>query len=134
MYPHERSLVKRLEGRPFALLGINSDKTLEELHAAMERERITWPSWFDGGSTGGPIATYYGVRAWPTTYVLDPRGVIRVKNARGDALDKAVDSLLDEFGLSNSNQSLPAAKSKPPAKAPRRRDAKGSGHNEPGGS
>ena len=131
MYPHERSLVKRLEGKPFALLGINSDKTLDELHAAMERERITWPSWFDGGSTGGPIATYYGVRAWPTTYVLDPRGVIRVKNVRGDALDKAVDSLLEEFGL--SNQTLPAAKSKPPAKTPRRRDAKGSGHSEPGG-
>jgi hypothetical protein len=25
MYPHERSLVKRLEGQPFALLGVNSD-------------------------------------------------------------------------------------------------------------
>ena len=60
MYPHERSLVKRLAGKPFALVGINSDRSLDELHAAMEREQITWPSWFDGGSTGGPIATLYG--------------------------------------------------------------------------
>ena len=26
MFPHERSLVKRLENKPFALIGINSDK------------------------------------------------------------------------------------------------------------
>ncbi len=25
MYPHERSLVEKLEGKPFALIGINSD-------------------------------------------------------------------------------------------------------------
>ncbi len=132
MYPHERSLVKRLEGKPFALLGVNSDKTLDELHAAMEREHITWPSWFDGGSTGGPIATFYGITAWPTTYVLDPKGVIRVKNVRGDDLDKAVDSLLEEFGLSNVTQ--PASKAKPSAKPPRRGESKKSERSGSGGS
>src|SRR5262245_45300830 len=98
MYPHERSLVQRLNGKPFALVGINSDKNLDELHAAMAQERITWPSWLDGGSTGGPIASLYGVQGWPTIYVLDPKGVIRFKDVRGEALDKAVDSLLDEPG------------------------------------
>ena len=53
--------MKRLEGKPFALVGVNSDKNLEELHAAMAKEQITWPSWFDGGGTGGPIASLYGV-------------------------------------------------------------------------
>jgi hypothetical protein len=96
MYPHERSLVKRLQGKPFALLGINSDKNLNELHAAMIREQITWRSWWDGGSTGGPIATLFGVRSWPTIYVIDHKGVIRYKNVRGEALDEAVDTLLEE--------------------------------------
>ena len=27
MYPHERSLVKKMEGKPFVLLGVNSDGT-----------------------------------------------------------------------------------------------------------
>ena len=31
MYPHERSLVKRLADQPFALVGINSDKDREKL-------------------------------------------------------------------------------------------------------
>ncbi len=96
MYPHERSLVMRLQGEPFVLLGINSDKNLGELHVAMTRERITWRSWWDGGSTGGPIASHFGIRSWPTVFVLDHKGVIRYKNVRGEALDKAVDTLLEE--------------------------------------
>jgi len=26
MYPHERSLVQKMEGKPFALIGVNSDQ------------------------------------------------------------------------------------------------------------
>ena len=43
MYPHERSLVKRLEGKPFALIGINSDPK-ERLRRVMKKENITWRS------------------------------------------------------------------------------------------
>ena len=54
MYPHERSLVKHMEGKPFALLGINSDPK-DALRKAMKQENITWRSWWDGGSTVGPM-------------------------------------------------------------------------------
>jgi len=122
MYSHERSLVKRLEGKPFAVVGINSDKNLEELHTSMEREQISRPSWFDGGGAGGPIATLYGGRSWPTVYVLDPKGVIRFKDVRGVDLDKAVDALLEEFGL--TDVTLPSQKPRPAARTTRQRDPK----------
>src|SRR5437867_10274624 len=96
MYPHERSLVKRLEGKPFALLGINSDPKAR-LRQAMKKENITWRSWWDGGSTGGPIAKAWNVDSWPTTYVLDPKGVIRYRDVRERGMDKAVDALLAEL-------------------------------------
>jgi hypothetical protein len=96
MFPHERSLVKRLEGKPFALIGINSDQNKAELKKVMEKEQITWRSFWDGGSTSGPIASKWNVHSWPTIYVLDPKGVIRYKNVRGEAMDHAVDSLLKE--------------------------------------
>jgi hypothetical protein len=97
MYPHERSLVKNLQNRPFALLGVNSDKDRDALKAAMEEEKITWRSFFDG-STSGPIATRWRVRGWPTLYLLDHRGVIRQKFAGppGEKLDAAVAVLLRE--------------------------------------
>jgi hypothetical protein len=96
MYPHERSLVMRLRGKPFALLGINSDKDLDQLHMRMVEEQITWRSWWDGGGTSGPIASMFGVRGWPTIYVLDHKGVIRAKGVRGEAMDRAVEGLLEE--------------------------------------
>ena len=96
MYPHERSLVKRLEGKPFALLGINSDSK-DRLRRAMKSENITWRSWWDGGGTGGPIAKAWNVKGWPTTYVLDAKGVIRYRDVRDKELDEAVDTLLKEL-------------------------------------
>ena len=96
MIPHERSLVKRLEGKPFALLGVNSDQEKSETRKRCRTEGMTWRSWFNGG-TGGSIAAAWGVHSWPTIYVLDPKGVIRFKNVRGEAMDKAVDQLLAEL-------------------------------------
>ena len=103
MYPHERSLVKRLENKPFALLGVNSDPK-EKVEAALKRENITWRSFWDGGTTGGPIANQYGVHSWPTIYVLDAKGVIRFKNVRGEAMDQAVDTLLKEMENATANK------------------------------
>jgi hypothetical protein len=97
MFPHERSLVKRLDGKPFALIGINSDKDRQELKKVMEKEQITWRSFFDGGSTNGPIASKWNVMGWPTIYVIDSKGLIRYKNVRGGPMDTAVDTLLKEM-------------------------------------
>ena len=93
MYPHERSLVARMKDKPFVLLGVNSDPK-KNILAAMKREKITWPFFWDGGNTNGPIAKQYGVRGWPTIYVLDHKGVIAAKGPRGEALDKVVDELV----------------------------------------
>ena len=108
MIPHERSLVKRLENKPFALLGVNSD-VKARYRAALKEGGITWPSWFDGGSRRGPIASHWNVHGWPTIYVLDGKGVIRYKDVRGEAMDAAVDALLKE---TESISALPAV-SKP---------------------
>lgn len=96
MYPHERSLVKRMTDRPFALIGVNSDPK-EVVLKAMKEENITWRSFWDGGNTRGPIATRWAVTGWPTIYILDANGVIRFKNERGEAMDAAVEELLAEI-------------------------------------
>ena len=54
MYAHERSLVKRLAGSPFALIGINSDRDREELKEVLKKENITWRSFWNGGSEMHP--------------------------------------------------------------------------------
>jgi hypothetical protein len=97
MYPHERSLVKRLESKPFALIGVNSDADRNALKEVLVKEQITWRSFFEG-STSGPIARAWGVDGWPTLYVIDTKGVIRFRfaGAREQELDRAVETLLKE--------------------------------------
>ena len=98
MYPHERSLVSQLAGKSFVILGVNSDGSQEKLKEVMEKKDITWRSWWDGGSTNGPIATRWNVHGWPTLYLLDGNGVIRLKNAHDERLDHAIEELLSEMG------------------------------------
>ena len=94
MYPHERSLVSRLKDEPFALVGVNSDP-VDVYWEAMEREDISWPSFWDGGDTDGPISTKWRVRIWPTIIIIDHEGIIRDKGKRGEELDEVVDRLLE---------------------------------------
>ena len=42
MIPHEKSLVKRLEGKPFALIGINSDGDADVVKKVLAENQITW--------------------------------------------------------------------------------------------
>ena|SRR5438067_13075669 len=99
MYPHERSLVKRLEGKPFALVGVNSDRDRAALKKVMEKEDITWRSFWNGGGTRGPISTRWAVRAWPTLYLIDHEGVIRKKwvgSPGNKVLDREIDKLVQQ--------------------------------------
>lgn len=97
MYGHERSLVKELADEPFALVGVNSDDDLGTLRTVVKEKELTWPSFFDGGSTSGPIARAWGVEGWPTIYIIDASGLIRAKNLRGDDLEAKVHELLAEI-------------------------------------
>ena len=92
MYPHERSLVEKFADKPFALIGVNSDRDLEALHPVLEKERISWRSFWNGPEgTGGPISAEWNIAGWPTIYLIDHEGVIR---AKGHGLD---DELLEQL-------------------------------------
>jgi hypothetical protein len=97
MYPHERSLVKNLAGKPFALVGVNSDRDTDALKPVLEKEKITWRSFWNGPlGTGGPISKAWGVRGWPTLYVIDHKGVIRNKYL-GSPGDKVLDDVIEKL-------------------------------------
>jgi Thioredoxin-like len=99
MYPHERSLVKKLADKPFALVGVNSDRDLDELKKVLQEEQITWRSFKnDKGGSGDPISTDWNVQGWPTLYIIDHKGVIRHKYEGipgNDKLDAAIDTLIE---------------------------------------
>jgi hypothetical protein len=99
MLPHERSLVKRMEGRPFALIGINGDEP-DDLKAGLAREKVTWRSFRNSPGPGKlDLAELWGIEGWPTLYLIDQRGVIRHRWAGSPGektLERAIEQLVAE--------------------------------------
>lgn len=98
MLPHEKSLVKRLEGKPFALIGINSDGESDVVKKILADNDITWRQAIDV-STSGKWASAWNVNGWPTIYVLDHKGVIRYRDVRDQEMEDAVLKLLAEMDV-----------------------------------
>jgi peroxiredoxin len=93
MYQHERSLVQKYKGRKFVLMGVNADEP-EALKNIIQKNSLTWNSWADGH--GGPICKKWNIRFFPTTVLIDGKGVIRYKNLRAAELENAIDKLVKE--------------------------------------
>lgn len=99
MYPHERSLVKILADKPFALIGVNSDKDLGTASQAVKEKNLNWRSFWNGEKgTAGSISKKWQVRAWPTIFVLDAERRIRFIGNAGPKLDAAIAKVLAEMG------------------------------------
>ena len=113
MIPHERSLVKKYENRPFALLGVNSDGTNTEAGRAKYRKLATemgvnWRSFRNSG-TNPPISKSWRVLGWPTLYYIDHEGVIRRKwigSPGNEIIDAVLDKLIHEAELARAPESV----------------------------
>ena len=98
MYDHERSLVKRYQGRPFVLLGVNTDKDAADLKRVQKERGITWRSFVDG-PPGGPIVREWGIEGFPTMFLIDPQGNVRYSHLgppTAEELDGEIDQLVHE--------------------------------------
>jgi peroxiredoxin len=98
-YPYERLMLEIHKDKPFAIVSVNSDASVDTAKKAKIDHKLDFRSWWDGyleKNTGGPIATAWNVTGWPDIYVIDAKGVIRFANLRGDEILKPVRQLLEE--------------------------------------
>ena len=91
MYDHERSLVSELSGKPFALVGVNTDDDLETIRKVVAEKNLTWRSFYDDGHS---ISRSYGISAFPTIILIDDKGVIQSINPRD--LDHSINELIEK--------------------------------------
>ncbi len=112
---HVLADLRRLEheyGNKLAVIGIHTpkfdnEKNLETLRSILVRYDIEHPVVNDVEFT---LAEYYGMRAWPTQVVIDPRGQI-VGGVRGEGnyelLAKTTEALLREHAAEIDTRPLP---------------------------
>jgi thiol-disulfide isomerase/thioredoxin len=94
MIPHHRELVKRMQGRPFVLLGVNmgTDGCAPSFKAFLEKERMTWPNICNGQDQ---VFTWQAVSA-PILDVVDAKGIYRYYSVDENDLDAVVEKLVRE--------------------------------------
>jgi len=95
MIPHEKTLVERLKNKPFALIGVNTDKSKDEYRKKAAEMGVSWRSAWQG-STSGPWPLAWGVSSYPTIYLIDHKGVIRYKWT-GPPGEKIMDAALEKL-------------------------------------
>lgn len=68
--------MKKFEGKPFVIVGVNSDADRAKVKTLSAKKGSPWRSFWDGGSTNGPIQSQWNIQAYPTMYLIDHKGVI----------------------------------------------------------
>jgi thiol-disulfide isomerase/thioredoxin len=101
MIPHEKKMVERLKGKPFALVSISADDDKKDVEEFVKEIGMPWVHWWEGPS--GKAITTWNVNKFPTVYIIDANGVIRHRVGAlnpfqkvMEKLDKTVDLLLAE--------------------------------------
>jgi peroxiredoxin len=94
--PARLELMKKLEGRPFSVIGVDVNSPAGSVYQAEATRRgVTWRSVLLF-TPKDELVQNYRVRSYPTTLVIDAEGVIRSRNAPWDETVKLVDKLLAE--------------------------------------
>jgi hypothetical protein len=97
LVPHECELAEIYKDKRFAIVGVNADPDKTALENVLSKHQISWRSfWCGEDGPLGEIARAWNVNAWPTTYFIDHRGVIRGRDVKGAALDAMVKQMVSE--------------------------------------
>lgn len=72
--PSMEQLYTELKDEGFTIVAVNSQEPLEQVSAFVDDMGMSFPVLLD---SAGKVGAVYGVRAIPTTYIIDPRGAIR---------------------------------------------------------
>ena len=91
--PHVRAAYERFHKEGLEIVGISFDADRQRLEDVVKREHIQWPQYFDGGGRDAAPGKDFGIRHWPTLWLLDRNGVIRYISA-GAGLERKIAELL----------------------------------------
>ncbi|MGI9645555.1 MAG: TlpA disulfide reductase family protein [Ilumatobacteraceae bacterium] len=80
----------------FVVLGLSLDTMpRRDFISWLRRHDVGWPQVFDGRGYGGSHAQRLGLTTLPASWLFAPDGRLAAVNLRGEALDRAVVSLVD---------------------------------------
>lgn len=82
--PMMNEAAAKLKDNNAVVLGVNTDVE-PEAKQTLATYQVTFRNWLDNTSSG-PNTSLYNLRHFPTLYLIDPKGVIAIKNGTLDAM------------------------------------------------
>lgn len=86
-------LHEQFKNKGLQLVGVNIDRDRQGADQALEKHKMPWPQFFDGGGFAGELVVKSGVVGTPTYFVIDRDGVLRSTDP-GDKLPELIKELL----------------------------------------
>lgn len=93
-FPALKKLYEKADKSKFEIVGIVGDSPADKVENLINEKEISWPQIMSDNVNS--IVKKYGVTGYPTTFVIDPQGVIVSKNLRGETLENKILELLNE--------------------------------------
>ncbi len=92
--PNLKELYEKADKEKFEIIGIVGDSSSDELKKIIEKDSISWTQILS--TDINKIKETYGVKGYPTTFLLNPEGIIVAKDLRGKKLEEKVLELLNK--------------------------------------
>ena len=86
---------KKYKDSNFDVLGVSLDRTKDQWVAAIEKDQLTWTHVSDLKDWNSDVALLYAIRWVPTSFILDPNGVILAVGLEGEDLLKKLEEILN---------------------------------------
>ncbi len=92
--PNLKALYGKTDREKFEIISIVGDSPAEALKEVIEKDSIAWTQILSTDSN--KIKETYGVHGYPTTFLINPEGIIVAKDLRGKELEEKILSLLNK--------------------------------------
>ena len=93
--PNVKKTYAKYHEKGFEIIGISLDQSRDKLSKFVEKEKMTWPQYYDGKGWRNEFAVKYGIQGIPAMWLINKKGNLVDMKARG-GLDEKVEKLLAE--------------------------------------
>lgn len=90
--PNLKSLYEKVDRSKFEIIGIVGDSPTDALEKLLTKHAISWSQIVSDDTN--KIKEKYGVHGYPTTFLINPEGIIVAENLRGKELEDKIISLI----------------------------------------
>lgn len=93
--PNIVKLYKQYKEQGFDVFGVSLDSNPGSWLRAIEEDELQWTNVSDLQAWGSEVVGLYSIKAIPTSYIVDPEGIIVAKNLRGEELEAFLKNTFD---------------------------------------